>query len=230
MGRIKAALIHFLISVLVFCIFLSLVFFIWYAPPFHYTQGIAEIVYLMAGVDVILGPLLTLIVFKAGKKSLKLDLSIIAAFQISALIYGAYVIYTERPAWVPFAENDFTVITYGEIKDQSSLAKNLQVGILDKPKFIYIGRPSKEELAEIIQSVMNGGPDQLRMPKYYRAYSNNNGAVFLAAKAFPEHPELKNIDNPNQYKYVPLKGKIKNITVLVDSNSNIVGFEYIDPW
>ena len=91
MTRLKASFTHFLISIAVFGLFLALVFFIWYAYPFNLTQGVGEIVYIMAGVDVVLGPLLTLIVFKAGKKSLKFDLSVIALVQISALyLRGVY--------------------------------------------------------------------------------------------------------------------------------------------
>ena len=69
MSRFKAASVHFLISVAVFSIFLVFVFFIWYAYPFNLTQGVAEIVYLMAGVDIVLGPLLTLVVFNTAKRA-----------------------------------------------------------------------------------------------------------------------------------------------------------------
>ena len=49
------------------------------------------------GVDLILGPLLTLIVYKYGKKGLALDLSFIALLQFSCLFAGTWLVFNERP-------------------------------------------------------------------------------------------------------------------------------------
>ena len=47
------------------------------------------LILLMIGVDVVIGPLLTLIVFDPKKKHLKFDLVVIAALQLAALAYGS---------------------------------------------------------------------------------------------------------------------------------------------
>jgi len=51
---------------------------VWYPPPLFQLLGGFELLLLIVAVDIALGPLLTLVVFKSGKKRLKFDLSVIA--------------------------------------------------------------------------------------------------------------------------------------------------------
>ena len=73
MSRIKAFLIHLGISAVIFFILLYLIIFHWY-PGFLFTaDGGWQGVRIIAAVDLVLGPLLTLVVYKAGKPSLKME-------------------------------------------------------------------------------------------------------------------------------------------------------------
>lgn len=85
MSRFKAFSIHFAISFAIFLILLYFILFQWYPQPLFSTDGGWRIIRIIVGVDLVLGPLLTLIVFKAGKPGLKFDLTIIAFLQITAL-------------------------------------------------------------------------------------------------------------------------------------------------
>jgi hypothetical protein len=68
-------------------------FFVWYPPPYFEVDGGWRILRILAGVDVVVGPLLTLILFKPGKPGLKFDMTCIALMQIGALVYGGTIIY-----------------------------------------------------------------------------------------------------------------------------------------
>lgn len=93
----KAAFgIHFSISLLILILLLAVIFFVWYPYDLIYAGGIDGLKILM-GVDLILGPLLTLIVFKPGKKGLKLDLTLIGTLQILCLCYGLWMVHSQRP-------------------------------------------------------------------------------------------------------------------------------------
>ena len=59
--------------------------------------GAGKLFLMMLGVDIILGPILTFIIYQKNKKSLKFDLFIIACIQISAIGYGVYSMYGGRP-------------------------------------------------------------------------------------------------------------------------------------
>ena len=58
-------------------------------------------------VDLVLGPCLTLVVYKAGKKGLKLDLTCIGLLQVTCLAAGLYVVYSERPTFFIFYDGHF---------------------------------------------------------------------------------------------------------------------------
>ena len=81
-----------------------------------------EIFLLVVGIDVVLGPLLTLVVFKSGKKTLKFDLAVIALLQIAALVYGVSTLLEARPAYVAALGDKFQVIQATEVTD-ANLAK-----------------------------------------------------------------------------------------------------------
>lgn len=91
---------HFLLSALFIALFFLFVYFIWYQQVYFKVSGVIEPLKLLLIVDVILGPLLTFIIYKQGKKNLKIDLMMIVLFQIMAFIYGANSIYLGKPSLV----------------------------------------------------------------------------------------------------------------------------------
>jgi len=107
MTKLKAFIIHLIISLGIFLVFFSVTRFIWY-PSFYFSaSGAWDAMFTVAFVDVVLGPLLTLVLYKRGKPGLKFDLSMIALFQISALVWGMWVLYSERPVLTVYHEDSF---------------------------------------------------------------------------------------------------------------------------
>lgn len=115
LNRYKAAGIHLAISAAVAVVVLALLLLVWYPQPYFRLAGGAGLMLILIGVDVVMGPLLTLIVFDPAKKSLKLDLAVIAALQVAALAYGITVIAQARPVFVVFAGDRFTVVAANQI-------------------------------------------------------------------------------------------------------------------
>ena len=109
-NRFQAFLLHLAGSFLV--ISCSVLFIIgWlYPQPYFYLQGVSDPLVLLASLDIIIGPTLTLIIFKAGKRSLKFDIAVICLMQVSALLYGLHIMYSERPAFVAFSKDRFHVV------------------------------------------------------------------------------------------------------------------------
>ena len=83
--RINAFLIHLTISFIIFLVLAYLIVLHWYPLPYFHTDGGWRGIRIIAGVDLVLGPLLTLIVFKPGKPGLKFDLTLIGLAQAVAL-------------------------------------------------------------------------------------------------------------------------------------------------
>src|SRR3954447_14440724 len=113
--RWQAAPIHLLASAIIAAIVFSTMRLLWYPAPYFSAAGGAILLLLLVAVDVFIGPLLTLIVFDPRKKNLKLDLSIIVALQVAALMYGGYVMFSARPVFVAFAGDRFELVAANEI-------------------------------------------------------------------------------------------------------------------
>src|SRR5215467_6827215 len=111
MSRWKASGIHLLLSCAIVGAVLVFMVSVWYRWPLFILAGGAGITLILAGVDVTLGPLITLIIFKPGKKGLKFDLTFIALLQVVALAYGVHVIFIARPVYLVFAVDRFNLVT-----------------------------------------------------------------------------------------------------------------------
>ena len=85
---------------------------IWYPSPYLEISGVLAVIGILAMVDIVLGPLLTLIIFKPGKPGLKMDIAIIVSVQVVAFFYGAHIIYNQRPAYVVFVVDRFEVVSW----------------------------------------------------------------------------------------------------------------------
>ena len=109
--RLQAFAIHLGISLVIFLVLLAVLVFDWYRFPLFSIEGGWKAIQIIAGCDIVLGPLLTLIVYKPGKPHLKLDLSIIAAIQFAALVSGTVITYLQRPVLMVYAEERFHSLT-----------------------------------------------------------------------------------------------------------------------
>ena len=77
MTRWRAGFIHLLISLLVVGSVAAYVIYFWYPIPLLPMAKADELLMMVGGIDLIVGPLLTLLVYKQGKKTLKMDLTVI---------------------------------------------------------------------------------------------------------------------------------------------------------
>lgn len=99
-----------------------LVFGLWFPSHYAVLAGGVKLFLLIISVDVILGPLLTLVVYdlRKNRSHIRRDLVTIAVVQLAALAYGLHTVYIARPV-VLAAENQlFRVVAANEL-DMSEL-------------------------------------------------------------------------------------------------------------
>ena len=127
---------HGLISILIAGVALAVVYGVWNPAPLHIATGITKIFLLMVAIDIIIGPLLTFVVYKKGKKTLKFDLVVIVLLQISALLYGMYSVYSSRPAWLVYNVDRFDLVRVNEIviDDTQTISGEYLAPSYGKPK------------------------------------------------------------------------------------------------
>lgn len=109
--RARASAIHASASVLAALLAACLVFLLWYPWPYRVISGGTELFLIVMGVDVILGPLITLAIFDLRKtrKALWRDMAVVVAVQLAALGYGLHTVYEARPVVLAFEVDRFRV-------------------------------------------------------------------------------------------------------------------------
>ncbi len=178
MNRWQASGIHFLISLVVFCFLLLLILLVWYPGQLFQLNGGWDGLRIVIAVDLVLGPLLTLIVFKADKPSLKFDLTSIAIFQIVCLLGGVWVVYEERPIVLVFEYDAIYSLSAREFKDYGNDPKVLEQFSGKYPKQVYIELPDNnaEALAFSSDRQLNDEP-LYADARRYRALPQSNALL-----------------------------------------------------
>ena len=109
-SRFIAFGVHLFLSVFIFSCLVFFTYFILLPGFLFYSEGGITILGLIGSVDVILGPVITLIIYKKTKPSIKFDLSLIALLQIAALIYGLHALWSVRPLTVFYTHGTYHVV------------------------------------------------------------------------------------------------------------------------
>lgn len=190
----KAALIHFLSSAIVACIGAALVFLVWYPYPYDLLSGGRKLFLILVCVDVVCGPLLTLVLFTPQKprSELATDMALVLIIQASALIYGIHTAYEARPLFLAHEVDRFRVIAigdYGEFDVTQSLAalpQSLKPHWLRGPVAVGMRAPRDEaERREVMLDAASGGRDYAQRPDFYIPYGTIAYQSKVLARAKP---------------------------------------------
>ena len=185
-SRGRAFLTHLLSSAVIVSAVCVLVFFVWYPHPYFQISGAWNPLRVLIGVDLVLGPLLTLLIFKPGKKGLWFDLSVILAVQLAAFVYGVTVIYGERPYFNVFAVDRFTVLTHSDVDpaEWEKASGRLGAKSLVGPVLAVALRPTDPAAQQrlIDETVFGGKPDIDHRPELWVPYQEQVSQVVARAR------------------------------------------------
>jgi hypothetical protein len=174
MTKLKAFATHIGISLVIFFAVLSFILYFWYPAPFFADDGGWQGIRIIAAVDVVLGPLLTLIVYKPGKPYLKVDLTIIALIQTGALAWGIWVVHFERPIAAVFTESFFTSVKASDLKIKGISEKELKAYGKRTPVWIYSDLPdSINDMQKIRIESLKSGKSISLFTEYYKPIDDN---------------------------------------------------------
>lgn len=161
--RKQAFFTHLGISLSVFLIMLVLIVVYWY-PSFLLfmdggDRGIATIFF----VDVVLGPGLTLLVFKPGKPGLKFDVAFILVVQLAALTWGVSKVYEDRSVATAFYLGKFSCLG---ATSAEQVPDAISRGGPGSQKLAFLRRPDTiQEYTTLLNTAMNAGSSEV----YYYA-------------------------------------------------------------
>lgn len=237
--KLKAFFIHLVISLIVVLSTYVVIHLLWYPTPLFKAADAGKILGMILIVDLILGPLLTLVVYKKHKKTLKMDLTIIALIQLSALSYGLYSVYEARPVWIAYVVDRFELVRANDILEEDEQTHHFpKLG----PEYIYVdltGLDANEKLDSILDETTYG-ISPVQRPKFY---NNFELAKPLIIEKSQNLTLLNDYNNPivvreilKKYpqadSFLPLKANAIDMTTLVDKkdNGNIVAVVDLRPW
>lgn len=127
---IRAGALHLLISIAVMLAVAALVFGVWYPSPFNQLQGGVALFLLVATIDVICGPLLTVVLWNPRKSRREkiCDIGLVVVIQVAALLYGVYSVATARPVYVVYERDRFQVVSVADLRgsDMSAAPENMR--------------------------------------------------------------------------------------------------------
>lgn len=243
-SRKKIALIHLLISLCIAGIVALLVFQLWYPYPYGHLTGGLHLFLIVITVDLICGPLFTLILAnpKKSKRELTMDLSLIAIIQIAALSYGLYSVKQARPVVLSYETDRIAVVTEAEI-DKGDLP-NAPEGLQHLPlhnmlKVSLRKAKNQKEFFESINLSMEGIEPSLR-PSWWRPFDEANNTIkekMLSVNGIAQSKldsakqeilkrAVQGTSMPSEdLFYLPLTSKYsQEWIVLLDKNVNFVGY------
>jgi len=241
-AKLRAFAIHLGCSALLAAAGALVVFAVWYPPPLHLAAGVTGIFLLLLGVDATLGPLMTLIVFKPGKPSLRFDITTIVVVQLAAFGYGMWTVAAGRPAWIVFNVDRFDLVRVNEIDDRNiaDAAPEFRSPPLWGPRWVAAQKPvdPKQNLAIMLEAGI-AKIDLAQRPQLYRELETAAKAIEGRARPLDDlllYNSRESIERelarwPNARAWLPLMGKARALTVLLgEDRRTVVGVTDLQPW
>jgi hypothetical protein len=247
MTRWKASFIHLLISIAVVGTVAAYIIYFWYPLALIPMAKVDKLLGLVGGIDLIVGPLLTLIVYKTGKASLKMDLTVIALVQAAFLSLGLYTMFQSRPVFLVASSKTFDLVFAPDIlpaRLAQARIPRYQTLSITKPKLVGAKMPTdSNEQMHIMDSALAGGGDLQTMPEYYVEYQEMipdilaNSFPLLAGKNASEQAvsimrdAAKNYGkNPDDVHFMRLGSSRGFAVMLVDAKTGqVIGPVNINP-
>jgi hypothetical protein len=192
--RFKAFGIHLFSSFMVLLLVLGALYFGWYRWPAWYLLDVMSIVVVMAGVDVVLGPVLTFFIANPAKPRLALarDVAVIVAIQLAALVYATHILWSGRPLYYTFSADRLEVVRAFEIGTSDATEAHrfnpsMAPHWYSRPRWVWAPMPTDTKAAaDIVQSAIGGGPDIVDMPRYFQTWQQGLPALRKRLKPISE--------------------------------------------
>jgi hypothetical protein len=234
--------LHFLASCSIVILASALVFLVWYPYPYRDLSGGRELFLLVMGVDIVCGPLLTLVLFNPVKPKAELwrDMALVVLIQLGALGYGLWSVWQARPLYLVLEVDRYKVVTRPVVDEVAlaTLPSELQSRWWAGPMVVGVREPKDvQEREKIMFESVQGGRDYAERPEFYLPYAGPVAAkalikakplaVFLQKQPGQQSAAtdlaIKNGADVSQWMYLPVVARQDWVAVL-DKQGRIQGF------
>jgi hypothetical protein len=237
---------HLVISAAVVALAALLVFGVWYPSPWRQLLGIAGIFGLVVGVDLVCGPLLTLVLAspKKSRQERWVDLSLVGAIQVIALAYGLWSVFGARPVALVFEVDRLTIVSANEVQTEqlSAAPEGLRALPWAGINLAGVRKPrSSSEHMESLDMSLQGVTPAMR-PDWWVPYDAAKPDVIHKAKPLTDllkaQPQQSTLLESTAAKsglpiealrYLPLtSSKVLEWVALISPVGDVVGYAPVD--
>lgn len=202
---LKPFLIHLAVSTSVALACYWLIFQQWYPEPFQATERVLPIFLILLGVDVVVGPLLTLLIYRPGKKDLVFDMAVIVILQVTALAFGVWKLSQARPAWLVFSVDRFELVRRVDIDERRifDAAPEFRRPAFFGPRWAAADAPQNphDRQALLFESV-SGGSDMANRPELFASLAERQSVI---KQAILPLGQLERFNDPEQVRRILLQ-------------------------
>lgn len=243
---LRYALRHALISVLVAGVSALFVFGLLYPPPYDALLGVGSIFLLLLCVDVVCGPLLTLLLANPAKPQRErwLDFSLVGLVQLAALLYGLHSLWAARPVVLAFEVDRLVIARANEVQTETLSQAPAELQSLPWWGVLQVGTRKAKDSDEFFES-MNlglGGITPAMRPHWWLPWDGAQAGIQERAKPVAEllarRPQAAPVLQAamaetglpvQQLRYLPLtSSKVKDWVALLNAEGQIVGHAPVD--
>lgn len=226
----NAVLLHFGVSLAIFLALVYVMMRLWYPGALFEMDGGVQGLTILAPIDLVLGPMLTLLFYRPHKRSVVFDMSFIAIVQVAALSYGVFSVYQQRPVALVFAQERFETLSHSDYQAALAAADVANPTPLSQfgpssPRLIYAQSYTPNEYGQYLADLLNGKPElreridrhlpmsagrhDIEQHKIAATQASDGKAIEIPAK----HPPTIAVTEEDHY---PLQGRYGTAVVVLN--------------
>jgi hypothetical protein len=244
--RFRAAGIHLLLSAAIAGVVGLVLLRLWYPGPWGELAGGNALFWIVLGVDIVMGPLITLVICNPKKPRAELlrDVAVVALLQLGALAYGLYTVYQARPAVLALEGSRIRAIKPIELNADELARAPVEFATIPFASMMKVAArraQNDQEMADFVDQALQGRDVGMR-PELWLPQAQSIDAWKAAglplADLKKKLPDSRgSIDavvantgvSEAHLRYLPILARESNHTALIDARTgDIVGYAPVD--
>lgn len=219
--------IHVAISATLLLILLSVMLLWWYPKGLFGVAGGWDGLKILLPIDMVLGPTLTLLFYKPGKKSAVFDLSAIACVQALALGYGVVAVYSQHPSALVLAEGQLQTLTPNDHRAALAKLEQDQQQAIDPADLdgnlppVVVAKPySRDTYGQYLAALLNDGLELAHRAERYQGLQAGQSTLEKAKLDATEVQQLTGADADPDLAYLRLRSMYGKGVAVLDQDSH----------
>jgi hypothetical protein len=237
--KLRAASVSFAVFLLLGSVLAFITHHFWFPGYLFWLDGGMQGLRIVYAVDFVLGPLLVLVFFhpEKSRKKLIFDIAVIAAVQLSAMGWGAYQVYNQRPVVVVYGSDRFISVTQDLIGLQHKTPKDMATFSSTTPPYAYRRETRSEHERQLkIGLLFHNGIHFEAQVWLFQPYLPNLDFIFsrqkgiqgyindVLPKAWAEWSATQEKKSMDDHRYALYEGRYRNALLIFSPQGSYEGY------